>query len=99
MTDYFLLLWKIYLTIYILSEEYINDSFYARTLYPYLFDIDCSAVDLLCYGERNGNPLKGPSEEGDAETTKKILNNFNYANFLSEERSAGIILYSMPHNS
>jgi hypothetical protein len=31
--------------------------------------------------ERNGNPLKA-SEEGDVETTKKILNNFNYANFL-----------------
>jgi hypothetical protein len=31
---------------------------------------------------------QGPSEEGDVETTKKILNNFNYANFLSM-RSAG----------
>jgi hypothetical protein len=27
---------------------------------------------------------QGPSE-GDVETTKKILNNFNYANFLSNE--------------
>jgi hypothetical protein len=26
---------------------------------------------------------QGPSEEGDVETTKKILNNFNYSNFLS----------------
>jgi hypothetical protein len=32
--------------------------------------------------------LKGPSE-GDVETTKKILNNFNYANFLPMRRSAG----------
>jgi hypothetical protein len=35
--------------------------------------------------ERNGN--QGPSEEGDVETTKKILNNFNYAT--SNGRSAG----------
>jgi hypothetical protein len=32
---------------------------------------------------------QGPSEEGDVETTKKILNNFNYANFLPMGRSAG----------
>jgi hypothetical protein len=30
--------------------------------------------------ERNGNPLKVPQKK-DVETTKKILNNFNY-NFL-----------------
>jgi hypothetical protein len=34
---------------------------------------------------------QGPSEEGDVET-KKILNNFNYANFLSMGGQLGIIL-------
>jgi hypothetical protein len=38
--------------------------------------------------ERNGNPLKVPQKK-DVETTKKILNNFNYANFSNEEVSWG----------
>jgi hypothetical protein len=55
----------------------------------YYSDIDCSAVDLLCYERKKWESSQGPSEEGDVETTKKILNNFNYANFLQWEVSWG----------
>jgi hypothetical protein len=41
-------------------------------LEPYYSDIDCSAVDLLCY-RKKWESSQGPSEEGDVETTKENI--------------------------
>jgi hypothetical protein len=43
----------------------------------YYSDIDCSAVDLLCYGEKEMGILSRSLRRRDVETKKKILNNFN----------------------
>jgi hypothetical protein len=39
----------------------------------YYSDIDCSAVDLLCYERKKWESSQGPSEEGDVETTKENI--------------------------
>jgi large-conductance mechanosensitive channel len=50
-------------------------------------------VPLIYYvTERKKWESSQTSEEGDVETTKKILNNFNYANFLPMGGQLGIIL-------
>jgi hypothetical protein len=38
----------------------------------YYSDIDCSAVDLLCYERKKWESSQGP-EEGDVETTKENI--------------------------